>query len=89
MTWEREIEATSVEDLVTHNGARLLASMLKSECKRYRELVVRAAADRRALVARLTEDQRIGEAVRDAARAGRKTVRIADLSPELAAQSRR
>ena len=89
MTWEREIEATSVEDLVTRNGARLLASMLKSECQRYRELVIRAAADRRALVARLTEDQRIGEAVRDAARAGRKTVRIADLSPELAAQSRR
>ena len=85
MTWEREIEAMTVEDLVIRNGPHLLASQLKSECRRYRELVIRAAADRRALVARLTEDQRIGEAVRDAARAGRKTVRIADLSPQLAA----
>lgn len=81
MTWEREIEAMTVEDLVTRNSPHLLAHQLKSACQRYRELVSRAAADRRALVARLTEDQRIG----DAARAGRKTVRIADLSPQLTA----
>ena len=62
MTWEREIEAMTVEDLVTRNSPHLLAHQLKSECRRYRELVVR-----------------------DAARAGRKTVRIADLSPQLIA----
>ena len=82
MTWEQEIVATSVDDLVARHGPQPLASQLKDECQRYRDLVVRAALQRLALVERLTEDQRIGEAVRDAARAGRKSLRVADLLPD-------
>ena len=81
MPWEQEIVATPVDDLVARNSPELLAHQLATECQKNCDLVVRAARERQGLVERLTEDQRIGEADRDAARTGRKTLRVADLLP--------
>lgn len=70
------------EDLAQRNGARLLAQQIQTLQIQYNESARRHDTQLRAIRAELTKAEKIGLAVMDAKRAGRKTVRIDTLLEE-------
>lgn len=80
MGWLKDIAETPTAELAERHGAPLLAQQLKTQCAERLEGMERHAAEVAALKRQLDDMQRIGLAVLKAERAGRKTVRIAELT---------
>lgn len=66
----------TAEDLAERNGARLLATQLQMLQREHNEMARRHFEQLHAIRLELTKAEKIGLAVLDAQRTGRKTVRI-------------
>lgn len=69
----------TTEDLAERNGARLLATQLQMLQRAYNDCVRRQFEQLHRIRLELTEAEKIGLAVLDAKRTGRKMVRIDEL----------
>lgn len=72
-------EHWTVEEIVAHNSHELTAHLLLSERERTASLLDAHRQEMSATLAKMGKAQRIGIEVFRAQRAGRKTVRVADL----------
>lgn len=72
----------TAEDLAERNGARLLATQIQALQREYNESTRRHYEQLHRIRLELTQAERIGLKVLDAKSAGRKTIRIEELTKE-------
>lgn len=80
MGWHRDITEATVEDLARRNSPLFMAGQWQRACQHYLEAIDQHARDLRDVKTQLSDAQRIGLRVLAAERAGRKTLRISDLT---------